>query len=90
MSLGCGVHVTHHAADRYVERVAPELTREQAADVIRGHGPAIVKASNFGCTVVRLGNGARLVLEGRNVITVHGRGTRRSIHPNHYFPEAAE
>lgn len=84
------IHVTHHAAERYVEPVAPEMTREQATAAIREHAPAIVKASDFGCTVVRLGNGARLVLEGRNVITVHGRGTRRSIHPNHYFPEAAE
>lgn len=84
------IHVTHHAADRWVERVSPQLSRDQAAAEIRDHTPAIVKAAEFGCTIVRLGNGARLILEGRKVITVYGRDMRRlqSFHYDNHFQGA--
>lgn len=64
------VFVTHHAAQRYVERVAPHLTETQAIGEIRQHERAILAAARFGCRTVRLGTGVRFVLEGTNVVTV--------------------
>lgn len=67
------VRVTHHAAERYVERIAPGLSIEQATIAIEGAAPAIAVAVAFGCKVVRLGNGARLCLKGLTVVTVMDR-----------------
>ncbi|MEH3121204.1 MAG: hypothetical protein PGN16_04355 [Sphingomonas phyllosphaerae] len=66
------VHVTHHAAQRYVERVNGNLTLEEAAEAIRGHASAIEAAAAFGCRVVKTSS-AKLILEGRTVVTVMNR-----------------
>jgi hypothetical protein len=67
------VHVCHHAAERYVERVEP-CTIEQAKDRILASSKAIHAAASIGCQVVRLACGARLVLDGLRVLTVYPRG----------------
>lgn len=66
------VHVTHHAALRYVERVNGKLTLEEAAEAIRSHASAIEAAAAFGCHVIKTGS-AKLVLDGRTVVTVMSR-----------------
>ena len=63
------VHVTHHAVDRYIERIAP-VGRDQAVAIIRSAERAIEQAAAFGAHVVRLGNGAKLVLRGVDRIRV--------------------
>lgn len=63
--------VTQHAIARYIERVAPWMTDEQARAEIERHAPAVDTAARFGCQRVILGNGARLILaEGDKVTTV--------------------
>lgn len=62
--------VTAHAAQRFIERINPTLTTEQARAEIASHERAIVAAANFGCRCVRLGSGAKLVLSGTSVVTV--------------------
>lgn len=57
------VHVTQHAIDRYVERIAP-VDREVARRTIAAAAPAIETAAAFGAHTVRLGNGAKLVIRG--------------------------
>lgn len=68
--------VTNHAAARYVERVDPRLTPDQARAEMLGAAHAIDIACVFGAKMVKMGNGARLVLEGEVVVTV-----KQSIHP---------
>lgn len=63
-------HVSLHAAGRYVERVAPDLTLEQARLTILAHASAIDCAAAFGAKAVRIANGARLVLQGDVVTTI--------------------
>lgn len=67
------IHVTNHAANRWIERVDPRLTLDQARDEIRTHTRAIVAASDFGAHTVKLACGARLIVEHRNVVTVLSR-----------------
>lgn len=71
------VSVTHHAIDRYIERIAP-VGRDEAARAILAAETAIHAATAFGAHVVRLGNGARLVCTGPlsnvRVVTVLARG----------------
>lgn len=74
------IFVTQHAAERWVERVAPHFTIDQAKAEIRTHTAMIIVAANFGATTIKLGCGARLILEERNVVTVIGRDQRRK-HP---------
>ena len=62
--------VTQHAAERYVERVNPELTVEQAKAAMMASARAIDTAAAFGASCVRLGNGARLMLQGDVVVTI--------------------
>ena len=64
------VIITAHAAARFIERINPLLTTEQARAEIAAHEKAIVTAANFGCRCVRLGSGAKLVLDGFSVVTV--------------------
>lgn len=69
------VHVTEHAIDRWIERIAPD-NRDQARQAITASERAIEFAAAFGAHVVRLPNGAKLVCKGRGpvrVITVLGR-----------------
>lgn len=64
------IHITAHAAERFIERIDGRLTFDQAREAIAAHAPAIEKAAAFGCKVVKLGCGGRLVLEGTKVVTV--------------------
>jgi hypothetical protein len=70
-----GVHVTHHAAERYVERVDGSATIKTAIAAIEAHAPAIELAAAFGAKIVKRGDGVRLILEGQTVVTVIGRHT---------------
>lgn len=71
--MTCGIHVSRHACERYVERVDPRLTLAEAEVIIRTHAPAVRVAAAFGCKVVRTGSGAKLLLEGLSVVTVLNR-----------------
>lgn len=64
------IHITHHAVDRYRERVEPALTFDQAMASLRTHERAVCVAAGFGCDTVKLGNGSRLILDGLSVVTV--------------------
>lgn len=66
--------ITTHAAHRWIERINPRATFDQAIAEIEAHTRAIQVAAEFGCHYVRLGNGARLVLDGARVTTVLSRG----------------
>lgn len=62
--------LSQHAFERYVERVDPSATYAQVAAIVRGASKAIDVAARFGCSVVRLGDGTKLVLQGEDVVTV--------------------
>ncbi len=62
--------ITTHAVQRYIERFEPRLSQEQARDVLVASSRAIDVAAAFGATMVKLSNGARLVLVGDVVTTV--------------------
>lgn len=64
------VHCTRHAAERFVERIDPTLSLEQASTRILTSAPAIRVAAAFGCKTVIRGDGAKLVLDGTRVLTV--------------------
>lgn len=64
------VHVTTHAALRYVERVAPRMTVEEATAAILAHERAIRVAADFRCPCVILPEGGKLLLSGLYVVTV--------------------
>lgn len=66
--------ITHHACERYIERVDGSLTLEQAKARIAVSERAILAAAAFGCPTVRQGTGAKLVLSGATVVTVIARG----------------
>jgi hypothetical protein len=62
------LHVTRHAAERYLERVNPRLTMEEAVEAVSS--PTIRRAAEFGAAYVRLGTGQRIALDGFVVVTV--------------------
>lgn len=62
-----GIHVTQHAIDRFIQRVA-RVTRAEA--VIALSSPAVHCADRFGAPFVRLGTGQRIVIHDHTVITV--------------------
>jgi hypothetical protein len=62
--------VTHHAAERYVERIAPGTSITSAYFAIMASAETIDIAAAFGAREVRTPRGARLVLEGDTVVTV--------------------
>jgi len=64
------VTITDHAAQRWVERVDPGATREEAASVMMAAERAINAAAEIGCHVVRMSNGAKLMIRGDRVVTV--------------------
>lgn len=66
------IHVSPHAVERFQERVAP-LPFDEAKAAILAHSPALEKAADFHCEVVRCGDGSRLVLDGHRVVTVYAR-----------------
>lgn len=67
------IHVTRHAAERYLERVDGRLTMAEAIEALSS--PAINRAAEFGAPFVTLGTGQRVVLDGRCVVTVLPAGT---------------
>jgi hypothetical protein len=80
------VHVTRHAAERYLERVNPRLTMAEAIEALSS--PTIRRAAEFGAAYVRLGTGQRVALDGFVVVTVLPRdqrvrclGVRERRHP---------
>lgn len=72
--------VTHHAAERYVERVDGSLTLEQAVTAIQASDRAIRCAIGFGCSTVLTGK-ARLIIKEGKVVTVLSRWERRGWLP---------
>lgn len=62
------LHVTRHAAERYLERVNPRLTLAEAIEALSS--PTIQRAADFGAAYVRLGTGQRIALDGHVVVTV--------------------
>lgn len=65
--------ITAHAAQRYVERIDPSLSIEQARAEIHTHERAVSAAHSFGCTCVKLANRGRLILDAEGaVVTVLG------------------
>jgi hypothetical protein len=69
-----GVHVTHHAIDRYIERVEP-TDRISARERILGAQRGIAAAAAIGAHIVKLSNRARPVIAGVHdvrVVTVLG------------------
>lgn len=77
------IHVTDHAAQRYVERIDGSLSIEQAHAIIATHERIVTAAAAFGAPTVRLGNGARLVLVGTRVVTVLA---RHQLSPSQLVP----
>jgi hypothetical protein len=69
------ITVTHHACERFAERVE-QCSIGAARDRILGSARAIEAAAAFGCAIVKLGGGARLILEGLTVVTVYERHAR--------------
>jgi hypothetical protein len=67
---GSVIHVTDHACQRFIERCRA-CTLEEAKSEILSHAKAIEAAAAFACEIVRLGDGARLVLDGTRVLTVY-------------------
>ena len=64
------IHITAHAVSRWIERVNPQASQEDATAAIHSHDEAIRKAADFGANTLRLGCGARLILDHLTVITV--------------------
>jgi hypothetical protein len=63
------VHVTHHAIERYQQRVAPVEPAEAYAAIVAAER-GIEAAAAFGGHIVKLANGARLIVRGRNRVHV--------------------
>lgn len=73
------VHITNHAVDRYIERVAP-VSRAEAARVMLAAERVITCGAAFGARVVRLASGARLIFRGtRPAVGEDGAATRTHI-----------
>jgi len=61
------IHITAHAIERYIERVAP-VTPDEAHAAL--DSAAVRCAAEIGARFVRLGTGQRIVLQGHTVVTV--------------------
>lgn len=64
------VIVTTHAAQRWCERVNPRLTQAEAAATIMSAERAINCAATIGCHVIKMANGAKLMVRDNRVVTV--------------------
>lgn len=64
------VTVTTHAAERWQQRVNPALTIAEASAAIMHAERAIETAATIGCHVVKMGNGAKLMVRDGRVVTV--------------------
>lgn len=62
--------ISQHAAERWVERIAPGMTLGEAEAAMMLSAHAIDVAAAFGADKVVLGSGARLCLCGDVVVTV--------------------
>lgn len=62
--------ITAHAIQRWTERVEP-ISHDEAAERLMSCRRAVLAAESIGCQSVRLGNGARLVLQGATIVTVY-------------------
>lgn len=74
------VSVTHHAIARYIERVAPVDPAVAYAEIIAAER-GIETAAAFGGRIVRLANGARLVVRGGGPRAPVGRDGRATNSP---------
>jgi hypothetical protein len=61
------LEVTHHAVERYQQRVAPVDPAQARAALST---PALQTAADFGAKYVKLGTGHHAVIEAHRVITV--------------------
>lgn len=62
------IYVTTHAIERWLERVDPRATWDEARAAL--NGPAIHLAADFGAPFLKLGTGQRVVIDHHRVITV--------------------
>lgn len=69
------MHITAHAVTRYQERVEQIPESEVRARILACRR-AIDKAAEFGCGCVICGDGTRLKLKGKTVVTVIGKWER--------------
>ncbi len=67
------ISVTRHAVNRWMQRINPRADYETADREIRSHARAVCAAADFGCQVVKLASGDRLICDGRSVVTVLAR-----------------
>lgn len=67
------ITITVHACQRFIERIDRAASLDQARAEILSHERAIIKAADFGCRVVKLGCGGRLLLRGATVVSVLSR-----------------
>lgn len=64
------IHVSRHACERWVQRVDPSMTLEQAKAEIETHREAILAAAAFGARCVVVSRRIRLMLAGTVVTTI--------------------
>lgn len=62
------LHVTHHAIERYQERIDPDAPHDEARAAL--DTPATRAAAEFGAQFVRLASGHRIVVQDNTVVTV--------------------
>lgn len=61
------IYVTHHAIERFIERVRPCSPDEAKAAL---SSPFIQRAADFGAQFVKLGTGHHVVIREHRVVTV--------------------
>lgn len=71
------ISITRHAVNRWIQRIDPHADYETAERAIRSHARAVCIADAFGCGVVKLASGVRLICDGRKVVTVAARHEER-------------
>lgn len=62
------LHVTQHALERFIERVQPDASEDEARTALTS--PAIALAANIGAPYVKLGTGQHVVLRRGAVVSV--------------------
>lgn len=74
--------VTMHARERWIERIDGQATIASAGATIAAHSEAVRAAARFRYHCVKLPCGARLIIDGLNVVTVLARGKLPSRGPH--------
>lgn len=69
--------VTAHAIERYVQRVEP-ISEDDALEKLTRSKGVVMLAASIGCISVRLGCGARLILDGETIVTVYPPANRQT------------